>query len=145
MVAIPWRKSHRWLAIAAIFMLCAVLAYIGLSARQPSESAGIASTFASISATLLGFIIAALSILASLMDRTLLKNMNKTGHFSVLLDELRVAAEFFLLVVVVSLISLFLPSPVLQAGIAVSAGAMSCGVLVLVKAGWKFFRVIALA
>ncbi|MFZ1535793.1 MAG: hypothetical protein WAT23_00180 [Chromatiaceae bacterium] len=145
MAAIRWRKYLRFLALGVSASVCVGLAYLGLATRQAAELAGIASTFASIAATLIGFIIAALSILASLMDRTLLKNMNKTGHFDVLLGELRDAAWAFLLVLVLALVSLFLPYPLLQAGISVSAGAMACGVLVLIQAGWKFFRVIAMA
>lgn len=145
MVAIRWRKPLRFLALGVVAVICIGAAYLGLATRQPAELAGIASTFASIAATLLGFIIAALSILASLMDRTLLKNMNKTGHFDVLLSELHGAALAFLLVLVVALISLFVSYPWLQVGIAVCAGTMAIGVLMLTEAGRKFFRVIAMA
>jgi uncharacterized membrane protein len=77
-----------WISASAGLALCAVLAahanslFVDLGAADSRVAAGI---FAQISATMLGFLIAALSILASISGSRLLRNLRKTGHYQVLL------------------------------------------------------------
>lgn len=138
-----WLKWFLRALVAALALPVAWLAYGGLAWRAPGDLLAISSTFAGVAGTLLGFVIAALAILAALLDRVLVANLRKTQHFGVLLRELYLAATLFLVVLVVALASLFLPPEWLRLGVAVSAAAQVYGIGLLVSAGRKFYLVVA--
>lgn len=74
-----------------------------------SASASVAATLAAVAATMLGFIIAALAILASIAGMRLLRNMQRTGHYQNLLARLLICAAAFALLLCFSLIAMFVP------------------------------------
>jgi hypothetical protein len=115
MATIDWGKWLRRAAATGVFPALVWVGYRALGARTPGDLMAMASTFAAVAGTLLGFVVAALSILASLMDRTLVANLRKTGHFSTLLHELyQVAAAFVIVVTISSTCSTAIrPNPVL--------------------------------
>lgn len=60
---------------------------ISLFTQMSSDNLrGFLGLIAQISATMLGFLLAALAILASISGHRLLRNMQKTGHYQVLLE-----------------------------------------------------------
>lgn len=63
---------------------------------------------AQIAATMMGFLIAALAILASIAGTRLLRNLQRTGHYAILLSRLFISAACFFLLLVVSGAALFL-------------------------------------
>ncbi len=138
-----WSKFLTQSAFLAILPAVGWLGYEALSARAPDELLTIAATFAAVAGTLLGFVIAALAIVASLMDRTLVANLKRTGHFSVLLRELHLSAGAFVVVVVAAMVSLFLTDEPLRMGVAISAAAQAYGTLFLVLSGRKFYLVVS--
>ncbi|HDY98753.1 MAG TPA: hypothetical protein ENH72_09700 [Pseudomonas sabulinigri] len=76
------------------------------------------SLFAQISATMLGFLIAALSILASISGHRLLRNMQRTGHYRVLLRRFFINSAAFAAAMVAALVSAVLrdSTPILTYG-----------------------------
>lgn len=96
-------------------VLAAVLSFCGqhyglltcLSAPDAKTGAGILSQ---LSGTMLGFVLAALAILTTLGNTTLVANMQRTGHFSMLLKRMFGSVVAFGLVTVAGAILLFVPS-----------------------------------
>ncbi|WP_200253949.1 hypothetical protein [Thiococcus pfennigii] len=143
MIKISWHRLSMWLFWLLFCVALALLALYGLDSRKQVDLISVSSTFATVSATLFGFIVAGLSVLSSLMDKKLLKNMRRTGHFGVLLRELYYAAMMFLGVLITSLITFFVDEKLLKIGISASVFLMSLGVVTLIKSGRKFHLIIS--
>ncbi len=75
---------------------------------QPVDIAALANALASSSGTILGFLITAIALMASVMDRSLLKNLRATGGYRVLISGSFTCAALFLVLLGLSL-SLLLP------------------------------------
>ncbi|QVM94155.1 hypothetical protein JYG36_13565 [Pseudomonas sp. SORT22] len=75
---------------------------------QPSDITTLANAIASSSGTILGFLITAIALMASVMDRGLLKNLRATGGYRVLISGSFTCAALFLTLLALSL-SLLLP------------------------------------
>ncbi len=145
--------TKRWISLAFALPLggaawcalggSAVASWCPFSARTAEQIYDVVGQFSSISGVLLGFLIAALSILATIGDRQLVANMRKTGHLELLLREVFFASIAFLITLVLSLICLFLPLPyVVHVGaLVVAVFVFSTGALIV--AGHKFYIVLA--
>lgn len=75
---------------------------------QPNDITTLANAVASSSGTILGFLITAIALMASVMDRSLLKNLRATGGYRVLISGSFTCAALFLILLGLSL-SLLLP------------------------------------
>lgn len=75
---------------------------------QPAEVTTLANAVASSSGTILGFLITAIALMASVMDRNLLKNLRATGGYRILISGSFTCAALFLVLLGLSL-SLLLP------------------------------------
>lgn len=69
-----------------------------------SSAAGV---IAQISATLAGFLLAVLSVLATIVNTRLVRNMQKTGHYQLLLHRLFANAAVFVVSMVVGMVAVF--------------------------------------
>lgn len=123
-------------------VLCGGSVYLYMDAKTAADLRSIVSTFASVAGTLLGFVIAALSILTSVVDRRFIAKLRVTGHYDVLLHELYWTAASFLLAMVVSMGALFLPDSKVLVGTSVSTSVMILATLYLIFAGYKFSLVM---
>ena len=112
-------------------------------ARTVSDIYQEVGQFASISGVLLGFLIAALSILTTIGDRQLIVNIRKTGHFTVLLREMFFASNAFLLTLSLSLLCLFVPLPYAAHLTAAVVAIFVFSTGMLVSAGRKFYIVLS--
>ena len=65
------------------------------------------STIAQISATMMGFMLTALAILASISDKNLVKNMAIQGHYKDLINHLTLAALIYFILFIYSMAVLF--------------------------------------
>ena len=101
-----------------------------------------ASTFAQIGATMLGFMLAAMAILATISDTVLVKAMKQQGHYCDLLKTLYVGCSIYLLMAAIGLLFLLWPDinvSTLNLLIAISVSALvSIGDL-----GHKFWLVLS--
>lgn len=59
--------------------------------------------------TMLGFVLAALTVLATIAQTKLVRNMHKTGHYGVLLTRMFTCLLIFGLISIVGLVLLFVP------------------------------------
>ncbi|MDM1272637.1 hypothetical protein ABEF79_06905 [Acinetobacter sp. ANC 7454] len=74
----------------------------------------IAKLIAGISGTILGFLLTAVAMLTAVMDRKLVENMVKTGHYRVFIVDCFINSFLFLVVIVLGLASLFFTNPYLS-------------------------------
>lgn len=66
--------------------------------KNGTEFFSVISTFCQVSATMMGFMLAALAILASITDKPLLVKMNQQGHYSDLLTHLFAASFVYFII-----------------------------------------------
>lgn len=78
-----------------------------LDAATFRNAAGIV---AQIGATMLGFVLAALAILATVVNTRLIRNMQRTGHYRVLLRRMFGAVAAFGFVTIAGLVFIFMPT-----------------------------------
>src|SRR4051812_44648340 len=93
--------------VAVVF--AAYVSWLGIAAIGYDPVRTIAGTLASIAATMVGFVVAAASILLSVGRSTLVSNMRKTGHYDVLVTEFVRTVVIFLLSMMILIVALFLP------------------------------------
>lgn len=143
-------KSNGTLAIRmklliriVLFTLATIGTWLALTKGETGAATQISGTLASIAATLLGFMVAALSILVAIDDRPLVKNMKKTGHYRNLINSVYNASAVYLITLVCALIGLFLPSESQQIFMAaVTTGFMAHALVLTASAGYKFLTLI---
>lgn len=97
--------------------------------------------FAQISATMLGFLIAALSILASISGHRLLRNMQKTGHYRVLLKGFFVNSTAYAVAMLASFVPLIF-KPLFPFAPLVSLVTFTFATVLLVDIGRKLWLVL---
>lgn len=68
----------------------------------------------SISGTILGFLLTAVAMLTAIMDRKLVENMRKTGHYRIFIVDCFVNCFMFLLTIVSGVLCLFTINPYLS-------------------------------
>ena len=108
---------------------------------QPQDIRGLLSLLAQVSATMLGFLLAALAILASISGSRLIRNMQKTGHFKVLLHRFFLNTVAFGVAMVVA-IAVSLLSVNLANGTAIATGIFVFACMLLCDVGWRFWLVL---
>jgi hypothetical protein len=77
---------------------------------KPEDVRSGTGVIAQIASTLLGFVLAALAILATVLNTRLLRNMQRTGHYQVLLRRMFYCVLTFGVITVAGLIVLFIPT-----------------------------------
>lgn len=109
---------------------------------QADQLSDIAGVLAGVAGTLLGFLITAVTLLTAVMDRQLLVNMRKTGHYQRLVSETFHTCIMLLAVLLVAVISLFLNEQAIQLAFVLLAFFMTLSCFYLIEAGRRFSSVI---
>lgn len=119
---------------------------------QVSDFRTLGTTLASVAATLLGFLIAALALLASVSQHWFIRNLQRTPHFSGVLKDLYVSCAAFLLVLIVGIASLIAPAPdgpgpvlphsALHVVICLLLGVTAGALVTLLPVGKKFWFIL---
>lgn len=106
-----------------------------------AERLTFAGSIASIGATMLGFMLAALAVLASINDTHLVKMMKRTGHYDNLLSTLLTGCLLFLFCAVGGYVVMFgyIPNAIF---LSVTMGLHTAALVSLVEIGWKFNLVL---
>lgn len=136
--------SVRWAALLTRLVISAFAAWkfwelgLPMPAADLSDIAGVA---AGVSGTLLGFLITAVALLTSVMDRKLVANMRMTGHYQRLVKETFHTCIMLLCVLVVSVVSMFLSACNMQIAFVVLAFFSLLSLIYLVETGWRFSNV----
>lgn len=97
---------------------------------------------ASISVTLLGFVLTALSILVAVPDKRLISSMKESGHYAELTNELFWTAVFMFAALLVSVINLFFPVVYQLYALLVLSFIFILALLLFSSSGYKFYLVM---
>jgi hypothetical protein len=82
-----------------------------------SDYRALGTTLSAVAATLLGFLIAALALLASVSQHWFVRNLQRTPHFTGILKDLYWSCAVFLLALVVGVFALLAPAPLANGGV----------------------------
>lgn len=117
---------------------------LGWAPVLPDQTAvlGFAGSVASIAATMLGFMLAALAVLASISSTALVERMKKTGHYDDLLHTIFFGCVLFLAIALCGFALLF-GAPPLPWLLAVLLGLHAAALASLADIGRKFRLVLA--
>lgn len=107
-----------------------------------AELATTVPTVVQVSASMMGFMLAALAILISIVDKPLVQNLQKSGHYKDLLNTLFIASVIFAAIFVLSSVVLIAPVAVPHWK-TVLLGLLFSGTFVLLQTGWKFWLVLS--
>lgn len=131
-----------WFAFAAGFVATMTLCYVKLPLFPEKDLASILGTIAQSSASMMGFMIAALAILASIADKPLIKGMQSTGHYRDLLRTIFSASAIFALAFLVST-TVLVGMDTLRFWRELLLGTLVAGAVSIAQTGWKFWLVLA--
>lgn len=135
-----WNSLSLLLA-AAITILVAFKGWMAVLPEAEVRSAvGIA---AQIAATMLGFLIAAMSILASISGHRLLRNMQRTGHYRTLLRRLFWNSAAYGLAMVVAIAAVVMKGDLFDASALATLGCFTFATLLLIDIAWRFWLVLS--
>jgi hypothetical protein len=98
-VAVAWAAGH------------AVWYWSLLKGLEPGDMRTAAGVVAQLSGTMLGFVLAALAVLTTVLDTVLVRNMQRTGHFRVLLRRMLCSIGAFGLATIGGAVIIFVPKP----------------------------------
>lgn len=137
------RHKHLFVSSALSLIVCVALySKFGLvikftegSQTSPYE---IAKLIASICGTILGFLLTAVAMLTAVMDRKLVENMVKTGHYRVFIVDCFINIFFFLVSIVLGIAILFLINPYLSYVFYIMLFFTISAILLLVEQGRRF-------
>lgn len=137
--------SVRWgqLFVRALIALAAAGCYWRFGHPMELERLNmIAGVLAGVSGTLLGFLITAVALLTSVMDRTLMVNMKATGHYQRLVKETFHTCFMLLVVLMISVGSLLLNEHAVQCLFIALMFFSVLACLYMIEAGQRFSVVI---
>lgn len=103
---------------------------------------GLLPVIAGVAATMLGFLVTALSILMTLSGHRLIENMRRTGHMKRMVNGFFVAGIMFLGTLVFSLISLIFPDLALNFFGVLSSIFLFSALYFFISGGWWFYLVV---
>ncbi|MFP1683372.1 hypothetical protein ACLD0W_12740 [Alloalcanivorax sp. C16-1] len=127
----------------ALLALSAPAVFFCLLRDLPDERIhAVATAMVGASGTMLGFLITAVSIVAALMDRTLIRNLKKTGHFDQLIQDTFITCAALLFALILGLVSLFLDGCVLGYTAMGLFFFICFGIIYLWEAGRRFKNII---
>ncbi|WP_118186011.1 hypothetical protein [Paraburkholderia phosphatilytica] len=105
---------------------------------------GLANGYASTAGTMLGFVLAMITVLVSMSDRRLIRNMARTGHFMRLLGKLYGCAIYFGLALLVALPLMVVKAQLLRIGIVLASGLLLSAAVQLIMSGFRLWGVLKL-
>lgn len=102
----------------------------------------LAKQIASISGVILGFVLAAISILTAVMDKTLISNMMKTGHFKSFVKQAFYGCACLILLIVISLGFMGVDKPYIKPAYIVIMAVMTYTTIQLIITARRFYNII---
>lgn len=104
----------------------------------------VVTVFTSVSVTMLGFTLAMLAVLVSISSTRIVRNMNRTGHYDLIVLRLFISAGMFGAVLVSALVCLFLFGQPFVVGVAISSGFMVGACVAMTISTYKFWLLLKL-
>jgi hypothetical protein len=135
--------SPAWMPLAALVLTMVIALSRDIVPDVPATAvSGIGGTIASVGSTMLGFLLAALAVIASINHTHLIKMMRTTGHYNDLLKTIFVGCLIFICVVFSGGIWLFASKPPPDWSIAMILGLHAGAFVSLLDIGRKFWLVL---
>lgn len=91
---------------------------------------------------MLGFLVAATTLVTALFDRTLISNMRKTGHYKVLMNDTFLCCAMLLLTIVVSVAALVVEENILKFVATAVSFTFTLSMLYVYESGRRFSLVV---
>ena len=135
-----WKKLLPRVVISTMVALACV--YYS-ETHQVDDLHGVAGVIAGVSGTLLGFLITSMALITAIMDRTLIANMRRTGHYQRLIADTFTTCAVLLGTVVFCITSLFFSNPIHVWVFAASLFFLALSVLYVIEAGRRFSNIIS--
>lgn len=122
--------------VAVVFVYCS-------ETHKVEDLHSVAGVIAGVSGTLLGFLITSMALITAIMDRTLIANMRRTGHYQRLIADTFTTCAVLLGTVVFCIMSLFFSNPVYTWVFAAALFFLALSVLYVIEAGRRFSNIIS--
>jgi|GEM_PF-6194495 hypothetical protein len=97
---------------------------------------------ASIAGVILGFVLAAISILTAVMDKTLISNMMKTGHFKSFVKQAFYGCAWMILLIIISLGFMGVDQPYIKPAYVIIMAVMTYTTIQLIITARRFYNII---
>lgn len=140
----PTLEAEMHLLISVLIAALALygIEHYGLLMRVKADTlSSAAGVVAQISATLAGFLLAVLSVLATIVNTRLVRNMQKTGHYQLLLRRLFANAAVFVVSMVAGMVAVFSGESGYPVRVLIFFSIV--GLVMLVDAARKFWMVLS--
>lgn len=131
--------------VFVVGILSGILSYyfkISIVIGTLDQQISVLGTLAQVSVSMMGFMLAALAILASISDKPLLKNMANMGHFKDLLLSLFTASAVYMLTFLIAGSVLVFGEYGLHWRDLIF-GSLCANIIATLQIGWKFWKVLS--
>lgn len=102
----------------------------------------LAKQISSIAGVILGFIFTAISILTAVMDKTLISNMMRTGHFKIFIKQAFYSCAWLMILIIICLASLVSKGDWLKLGFSIIIGISTYTTVELITTANRFYNII---
>lgn len=136
---VQWKTLLYRSGISALVVLLFWLKSDSVKAETLVNASGVITGLAG---TLLGFLITSMSLITALMDKKLVVNMLKTGHYRRLIADTILTCAFLLSLIVVCLICLISQAYMIKCAFYAIIFFLSISILYLIEAGRRFSMVV---
>lgn len=113
-----------------------------LHAHESNGLYELSKQISSIAGVILGFVFTAISILTAVMDKTLIANMMKTGHFQNFVKQAFYSCFLLMILIAVSLLTFVLPQLYLKHIFVVMIGFLTYTSIALITTANRFYNII---
>lgn len=131
------------LTLIKVAVFSGVAVCVSFAPGMTDNAASSISIVASVTSTLLGFIIAAAAILVAVIDKPFMQNLSKTGHLRKVLRQLMQSGLCMLMALVSCLVALFVSKAIMVYVCAVSFGFLAVALTDLIDCSNKLMKVMA--
>lgn len=140
-ISVPWKTL---LIRAGLSILSAAMLWHHGQGLPEARILAISAAVAGAAGTLLGFLLTAVALLTAVMDRALVANMRKTGHYQRLVRESFVTCGWMLATLVMSVVNMLLAGQPLFVAFCLTIFLSTFSTLQLIEAGVRFTRVFVI-
>lgn len=138
-ISVHWKTLWSRIAISLILV---VAFHFCLGYIKKESLVGSAGVITGLAGTLLGFLITSMSLITALMDKTLIKNMIKTGHYKRLVSDAIITCISLLILIIFCLICAILNDAYAIKAFYPVIFLISLSISYLIETGKRFASVI---
>lgn len=138
-ISVHWKTL--WTRVV-ISILLVITFHYSLDYIKKESLVGSAGVITGLAATLLGFLITSMSLITALMDKTLIKNMIKTGHYKRLVSDAIITCISLLTLIVFCLVCSVLNEIYAVKAFYAVVLLLSLSISYLIETGRRFAAVI---